>query len=62
MTASSRIFKGEAAAPHSWPWMVMILKEELNYRKRALEWTQICGGSLLNHNTIITAAHCIEIL
>ena len=56
----ARIFNGEAAAPHSWPWMAMILKQEPNKEKNTLEWIPHCGGSVLNNKSILTAAHCID--
>ncbi|XP_069122015.1 chymotrypsin B-like [Argopecten irradians] len=42
------IIGGTTAAEDAWPWQVLILK-----RKKLL-----CGGTLLNNDTILTAAHC----
>ncbi|XP_069120458.1 chymotrypsin-like elastase family member 1 [Argopecten irradians] len=46
------IVGGTTAAEDAWPWQVNIL-----YRKRF-----ICGGTILNENTILTAAHCTDLL
>lgn len=47
--ASSRVVKGQNAAPHSWPWQVSL-------RSRGRHF---CGGSLISADWVLTAAHCI---
>jgi secreted trypsin-like serine protease len=43
-----RIVGGETAQPHSWPWAVSIRFIGHN-----------CGGSLINNQWVLTAAHCL---
>ncbi|XP_055061210.2 serine protease [Misgurnus anguillicaudatus] len=45
----SRIVNGEEAMPHSWPWQVSL--------QDIFGW-HFCGGSLINENWVVTAAHC----
>ncbi|XP_067905950.1 chymotrypsin-like protease CTRL-1 [Heterodontus francisci] len=45
----SRIVNGQFAQPGSWPWQVSL--QDYNGR-------HFCGGSLVNENWVITAAHC----
>jgi len=47
----SRIVGGEEATPNEFPWQV-----SMQYFG-----SHICGGSIYNANTVITAAHCGEI-
>ncbi|CAG00821.1 unnamed protein product [Tetraodon nigroviridis] len=49
ITGYSRIVNGEEAVPHSWPWQVS-LQEYTGFH--------FCGGSLINENWVVTAAHC----
>ena len=46
-----RIFGGEPAVPHSWPWAVRLTDK---YGKH------FCGGALVTDKWVITAAHCCE--
>jgi secreted trypsin-like serine protease len=48
----ARIINGEEAKPNSWPWMVYL-------EKRIGNSTSICGGSIIDQNTILTAAQCV---
>lgn len=48
-----RIISGQPASLHAWPWMVAIFDEQFGtvfFR---------CGGSLINRQYILTAAHCV---
>jgi len=43
-----RIVGGMEAEAHSWPWMVSLQIDD----------THFCGGTLLNDQWVISAAHC----
>nr|XP_039272368.1 coadhesin-like isoform X1 [Styela clava] len=43
-----RVIKGKEAELSQWPWMVLIV------------FKQICGGSLIHPQWILTAAHCFS--
>uniref|UniRef100_UPI00398E5E17 chymotrypsin-like protease CTRL-1 n=1 Tax=Pristiophorus japonicus TaxID=55135 RepID=UPI00398E5E17 len=45
----SRIVNGQYAKPGSWPWQVSL---QDSYGRH------FCGGSLINQNWVVTAAHC----
>ncbi|KAL6113703.1 uncharacterized protein ACO6RY_11916 [Pungitius sinensis] len=49
VTGHARIVNGEEAVPHSWPWQVS-LQQSSGFH--------FCGGSLINENWVVTAAHC----
>ena len=52
---SPQIVGGVAAKPGEWPWQV-----QLGYYdgKKSIH---VCGGSILDHYWIATAAHCVEL-
>ena len=43
------IVNGYEARPHEFPWMAALLNNN----------RQFCGGSLIDDNHILTAAHCV---
>eukprot|EP00112_Aurelia_sp_Birch-Aquarium-sp1_P007983 Seg1871.3 transcript_id=Seg1871.3/GoldUCD/mRNA.D3Y31 product="Transmembrane protease serine 9" protein_id=Seg1871.3/GoldUCD/D3Y31 len=45
-----RVISGKNAARGSWPWQILML-----YGGRP-----ICGGTLINPTTVVTAAHCVS--
>lgn len=47
---SARVVNGDNASPHSWPWQVSLRVNN----------GHICGGSLINNQWVVTAAHCVE--
>lgn len=44
-----RIVGGQNASPNEWPWIAVLFNSG----------RQFCGGSLIDHNHILTAAHCV---
>merc|ERR1712198_68157 len=48
-----RIVGGEEAKPHEFPWQVSLRRKSDNFH--------FCGGSVLNENTVVSAAHCTVI-
>uniref|UniRef100_A0A8C6VI61 Peptidase S1 domain-containing protein n=1 Tax=Naja naja TaxID=35670 RepID=A0A8C6VI61_NAJNA len=47
LSTGTRIVGGHDAMLGAWPWQVS------RYR-------HICGGSLINNNSVLTVAHCIK--
>ncbi|XP_058011401.1 chymotrypsin-like protease CTRL-1 [Ahaetulla prasina] len=46
---TERIINGVDAIPGSWPWQVSLQTSSRHH---------FCGGSLINENWVVTAAHC----
>lgn len=60
---SFRIIGGVEANPYSWPSIALIVfnyKFDVNINQQAAQITKeyTCSGSLLDNETILTAAHC----
>ncbi|MCW1968562.1 MAG: trypsin-like serine protease [Anaerolineae bacterium] len=51
---SPGIFGGEEAAPHAYPWQVMLTDANAAFGEYR------CGGTLINEQWVLTAAHCLE--
>merc|ERR1719204_1558332 len=49
----TRILGGKASIPNNYPWMVLLLKQSPGGN------FNLCGGSILNMNWVISAAHCV---
>lgn len=47
---SPYIIHGEDAAPGQWPWQIELDREG----------AFACGGSIIDHYWILTAAHCVS--
>lgn len=52
----TRIVGGVVAKAGAWPWQVAFL-----WNKGYDEGIQFCGGSLVDPEWVLTAAHCFEI-
>ncbi|XP_032220680.2 transmembrane protease serine 6 isoform X2 [Nematostella vectensis] len=50
--ALGRIVGGQTAKVEDWPWQAGL--------KKGLDDTIVCGGSLINREWVVTAAHCID--
>ncbi|GLD75258.1 chymotrypsinogen A-like protein [Lates japonicus] len=46
---NTRIVGGQDTSPGSWPWQVILIKDN----------GDLCGGSLINDQWVLTAAHCV---
>uniref|UniRef100_A0A8C9R459 Zgc:100868 n=1 Tax=Scleropages formosus TaxID=113540 RepID=A0A8C9R459_SCLFO len=49
---NTKIVGGQNAAPGSWPWQV-----SMRY-----QGSHVCGGSLINNQWILSAAHCFALI
>lgn len=45
-----RIVGGDQSVPHSWPYIVALYKDGYFH----------CGGTIINENWILSAAHCMS--
>lgn len=54
-TWSPQIVAGAKAKPGEWPWQV-----QLGYFDKTDSIPHLCGGSILDHYWIVTAAHCVK--
>ena len=46
---------GVAAVPGEWPWQV-----QLGYFDDVESYPHICGGTIMDHYWVVTAAHCVR--
>ena len=46
---------GAYAKPGEWPWQI-----QLGYFDNTESIPHLCGGSILDHYWIVTAAHCVK--
>ena len=54
---TTRVVGGQAAALGAWPWMVSLQVFTYHDSRRY----HACGGSLLNAQWVLTAAHCFRL-
>ena len=52
---SLKVVGGSESNSHEFPWMVALVYENLAGHSFVR-----CGGSLISHNVVLTAAHCIK--
>ncbi|XP_054715760.1 plasminogen-like [Uloborus diversus] len=50
-SSADRMVGGRVARPHSWPWQVSL-------RLKTHSHSHFCGGTLINDQWVLTAAHC----
>ncbi|KAM6038988.1 transmembrane protease serine 12 [Chlamydotis macqueenii] len=53
--AGSPVVGGHDAQTGAWPWSV-----SLQIRQAGLQFTHLCGGVLVNENSVLTAGHCVR--
>nr|XP_034963987.1 transmembrane protease serine 12-like [Zootoca vivipara] len=50
-----RIVGGRDTEPGRWPWQVSLQVYRTNGR-----YSHVCAGSLIDYNSVLTAAHCVK--
>ena len=54
--SSARIVNGVNANPNSWPWIVSLSFQNDDQVERGT--VSSCGGTIINNEWVLTAAHC----
>jgi secreted trypsin-like serine protease len=54
--AENYILGGDEATPGELPWQISVQRQE----KDGEPWLHTCGGSIIDKNWILTAAHCVD--
>lgn len=56
LAAQPRVIGGEDAKDGDWPYVAALVKSHISDAFQG----QFCGGTLVNHSWVVTAAHCVD--
>lgn len=57
---NGRVIGGDDAAIEEFPWQVSLQKITLGAIVPIPHFKHLCGASILNHDWLLTAAHCVD--
>ncbi|XP_054166674.1 trypsin-1-like [Oppia nitens] len=55
-----RVIGGEDASIDDFPWQVSLQKFSINGIVPIPHYRHLCGASIINHDWLLTAAHCVD--
>ena len=60
VSRDSRVIGGEDASIEEFPWQASLQKISLGAILPIPHFRHLCGASILNHDWLLTAAHCVD--